>query len=297
MPLPIAFDGRVVIVTGAGKPLGLGAGYARLLAARGARVVVNDVIDPSDVVDEIRAAGGEALADLHDISTDAGALGLVESAVEAYGAVDAVVNNAGVAPQVSFPEMPLDVFDRTLRVHVFGSFSVTRHAWPYLVRSGHGRVVMVTSKAALWGSTPGLAAYGTAKAAVLGLTRQLSVVGKPDGVLVNAISPTAITSPNHPRLAVVAAHLGAHPTDPLALARRSTALVAHALAWLCHPGCSVSGEFVTAQAGHVGLLTFATTRGIDDAELTCEVVRDQWATIADPTALEVVPPFPENPFD
>ena len=292
MPSPIDFSGRVAIVTGAGRPLGLGAAYVRLLAERGARVVVNDVLDASEVVDEINASGGVAIASDHDIGALEGPAGLVDTAIEAFGGVDAVVNNAGVAPLASFPEMTFEMLERTMRVHVFGSFHVTRHAWPHLVRSGHGRVVMIASKAALWGSTPGLSAYGAAKGALLGLTRQLAPYGAPDGVCVNAVFPTAITSLQHPRMAEVAADLGVDSLEPSFLAARSAALVAALVAWLCHPDCTASGEFFKAQAGQAQLVSFAMNPGIEDHTLTIESVRDHFDTIVDTSQLRVVSPFP-----
>lgn len=290
----IDFEGRVVVVTGAGRPLGLGSAYARMLASRGARVVVNDVQDSSEVVGAITADGGAAVADNHDISTDDGARGLVEAAVNQFGALDAVVNNAGVAPMCPFPDMTWDVFDRTLKVHVYGSFFVTRYAWPYLVESGRGRVVIISSKAALWGETARIAPYGTAKAAQLGLTRQLAVEGAPHGIGVNAVFPTSMTFLHHPRAEELAGQLGMDPEDREALATRSSDLVAAVVTWLCHPDCTVSGEFFKAQAGAAQMVSYAITPGITDPGLTPESVRDRFAAICDWTGASAVPPFPDQ---
>lgn len=290
-PGRLDFGGRVAIVTGAGRPLGLGAAYARMLASRGARVVVNDVLDSSEVVESITRFGGVAVADGHDISTDDGARGLVESAVEAYGRLDAVVNNAGVAPMCPFPEMTWDVFDRTLKVHVYGSFFVTRYAWPHLIDSQQGRVVIISSKAALWGETAKIAPYGTAKGAQLGLTRQLAVEGAPHGIGVNAVFPTAMTFLEHPRAQELAGQLGMDPADRETLATRSSDLAATVVTWLCHPDCTVSGEFFKAQAGEAQRVSFAINSGIRDPGLTPETVRDRFAEILDWSGVSPISPF------
>jgi NAD(P)-dependent dehydrogenase (short-subunit alcohol dehydrogenase family) len=184
------------------------------------------------------------------------------------------------------------VVERQLAVHVFGSFAITRYAWPHLRRSGSGRVVMTSSKAALWGSTPGLSAYGAAKGAMLGLTRQLAAEGAPDGIAVNAVFPTAITMASHPRLAEVAADLGEEDPDPAVIAARSSALVAAVVAWLCHPDCNASGQFFKAQSGHVQLVSFAMNPGVEDHELSVARVRDDFAKILDTSELRVVSPLP-----
>ena len=285
------FGGRVALVTGAGRPLGLGAAYARMLASRGARVVVNDVLDSSEVVESITRDGGIAVPDGHDISTDDGARGLVESAVEAYGRLDAVVNNAGVAPMCPFPEMTWDVFDRTLKVHVYGSFFVTRYAWPHLIASTRGRVVVISSKAALWGETAQIAPYGTAKGAQLGLTRQLAVEGAPHGIGVNAVFPTAMTFLQHPRAHELAGQLGMDPANREALAERSSDLAAAVVTWLCHPDCGVSGEFFKAQAGDAQRVTFAVTPGVSDRDLSPETVRDRVDEILDESGMTPISPF------
>jgi NAD(P)-dependent dehydrogenase (short-subunit alcohol dehydrogenase family) len=262
-----------------------------MLASRRARVVVNDVEDSSEVVSAITAEGGLAVANQHDISTDQGARGLVDATIDAFGRLDAVVNNAGVAPMCSFPEMTWDIFDRTLKVHVYGSFFVTRYAWPHLVDSGCGRVVIISSKAALWGETAKIAPYGTAKGAQLGLTRQLAVEGAPHGICVNAVFPTAMTFLHHPRADELARQLGMDPSDREALAARSAELVAAVVAWLCHPDCTISGEFFKAQAGAAQRVTFSITPGIGDPALTAETVRDRFAEIVDWTGATEISPF------
>ncbi|WP_045877795.1 SDR family NAD(P)-dependent oxidoreductase [Pseudofrankia sp. DC12] len=286
MPSELRFDDRAVIVTGAGR--GLGRGYARLLAARGARVVVNDLRNAPEVVAELEGLGGKAVADGHDISTEDGARGLVQTAVDAFGAIDAIVNNAGVFPAMPFPEMTWDVFDLMQRVHIYGPFFTTRYAWPYLVESGRGRVVMVSAKATLWGETRDLTHYGTAKGAVLGMTRQLAMEGAEHGICVNAVLPSALTGVEHPRARWLAVQMGVDPDDRDAVVDRSTALAAAVVAWLCHPDCTVTGEFIRAQVGEVRRVSYAMTRGINDAGLTLEKVRDRFPEVLDPAGAAVL---------
>ena len=194
------FDGRVAVVTGAGR--GIGRAHALLLADRGASVVVNDLGGSMDgvgedpgpaaaVAAEIVAAGGAAIADSSDVATTAGSQALVEAAVERFGRVDIVVNNAGIIRWAGFPEADLDNLERHLAVHVAGSFNTTRAAWPHMVEQGYGRVVMTTS-AGLFGLPDNLS-YATAKGAVIGLTRSLTTAGAAHGIKINLIAPAAMT--------------------------------------------------------------------------------------------------------
>jgi NAD(P)-dependent dehydrogenase (short-subunit alcohol dehydrogenase family) len=273
-----------------------------MLAARGARAVVNDVQSEGaeQVVESIQDAGGVAIADGHDIATEDGARGLVDDAVDRFGGVDAIVNNAGVFPLLPFSEMTYEAFDQTLKVHTYGAYLVARHAWPHLVASGSGRIVNISSIAALWGWTFNLSPYGTAKAALLGLTRQLALEGKQHGIGANSVFPNALTridltgGPMQVRSREYAEWLGLDPSDPERVAEVSTARVAAVVAWLCHPDCTASGEFFNAQAGSVRRVFYGMTRGIRDPELTVETVRDGFDTIMDPKDAEVLPPMIEG---
>lgn len=176
--------GDVVAVTGAGS--GLGRAYALLLAAEGARVVVNDLHGADEVAAAIRAAGGQAVADTSDVASAGG--GVVDAATQAFGRLDAVINNAGVAGGGAFPDVE---FDRLLDVHLGGTVAVCKAAWPVLAQGGGGRIVN-TSSASIFGM-PGTASYVTAKAAIFGLTRALGSEGRRAGIKVNAVMPTALT--------------------------------------------------------------------------------------------------------
>jgi NAD(P)-dependent dehydrogenase (short-subunit alcohol dehydrogenase family) len=197
----LRFDDRVAIVTGAGR--GIGRVHARLLAAKGARVVVADLggeIDgrgsstaPADaVVGEIRANGGEAVACYGSVADEADVASIVETALDAFGRLDVVVNNAGIHDPAPFEALSVAQFRRMFDVHFFGTMMVTHAAWPHFVRAGYGRVVNTTSEAML-GGIPHLSSYGAAKGAVFGLTRNLATEGAAHGIRVNALAPRAHT--------------------------------------------------------------------------------------------------------
>jgi NAD(P)-dependent dehydrogenase (short-subunit alcohol dehydrogenase family) len=271
------FDERVAVVTGAGR--GIGRAYARLLAERGARVVVNDLggsIDgtgadeqPAErVVAEIGAAGGEAVADTSDISTASGASALVSTAVERFGRIDIVINNAGIIRWAGFPDADEDNLARHLAVHVGGSFNTARAAWPHLVEQGYGRIVMTTSSG-LFG-LPNNTSYAAAKAAVIGLTRSLSTAGAAHGIKINLIAPGAMT-----RMAGVEADESTPTMAP--------ELVAPMAAFLAHEDCPVTGEIYAAGFGRFARIFIAMTEGfvVDDGVPTIEDVADHWSRIND----------------
>jgi NAD(P)-dependent dehydrogenase (short-subunit alcohol dehydrogenase family) len=190
------FADQVVLVTGAGGAIG--RAHAILLGCEGAKVVVNDYGGDTrgrghstalaeGVVDEIRASGGIAVADTHDVALEGSAI--VATALEAFGGLHAVVNNAGVANGGQIDEIPVPEFDRMLAIHLGGSIAICRAAWPIMREQGYGRIVN-TSSCAFFG-LPQSSAYITAKAAVMGLTRALAQDGRGYDVKVNAIMPTA----------------------------------------------------------------------------------------------------------
>jgi NAD(P)-dependent dehydrogenase (short-subunit alcohol dehydrogenase family) len=270
----LRFDGRVAVVTGAGR--GLGAAYARLLAARGAQVVVNDLgssmagdgEDPGPaaaVVDEIVAAGGAAVADTSDVGSEAGATALVGTALERFGRIDVVVNNAGIMRWGGLPDLDEGDMTRHWNVHVGGAFHTTRAAWPHLVEQGYGRVVMTTSSGVF-----GLAnnvAYATAKGGVIGLTRSLAVAGAERDVKVNAIAPGAFT------------RMAGKGEAPLEMVPE---LVAPMVAYLAHEDCPVTGEIYAAGFGRFARAFIAQAKGfVAPAAASIEDVAAHWDAIND----------------
>ncbi len=273
------FDGRVAVVTGAGR--GIGRAYARLLAGRGAHVVVNDLgaaidgggtdVEPAaSVVAEIADSGGTAIADTHDVATVEGAQALLDGALERFGRVDAVVNNAGIVRWAAFPELDAHNLDAHLSVHVGGAFNVTRAAWPHMQAQRYGRVVMTTSTGVF--GLPNNTSYAAAKGAVIGLTRSLATAGARHGIKVNAIAPAAFT-----RMAA-----GGGDPDKLA-AQMAPELVAPMAGFLAHEDCPVTGEIYAAGAGRFARVFVASTPGYVSAggSPTIEDVAAHWAAIND----------------
>jgi NAD(P)-dependent dehydrogenase (short-subunit alcohol dehydrogenase family) len=271
----LRFDGRVAVVTGAGR--GLGRAYALLLAERGASVVVNDLgvaVDgtgedrgpAADVVAEIERAGGKALADASDVSTEDGAAALVAGAIEHFGRIDALIANAGIMRWGAFPDVDASDLYRHFAVHLGGSFFTTRAAWPHLVEQGYGRVVLTTSTGVL-----GLrdnTAYATAKGAVLGLARSLAVAGAKQGIKVNCIAPAASTRMS--RAGGNAPELPEEQAAPM-------------VAYLAHEDCPVTGEIYTAGGGRFARLFIGSTEGHvhEGDQPTIEDVAARWDDIND----------------
>jgi len=279
------FDGRVAIVTGAGR--GIGRAYARLFAERGAAVVVNDLggstagegadlAPAASVVEEITAAGGTAIADGSDVASVEGSQRLVATAVERFGRIDVVVNNAGIMRWAAMPDVDADSLDAHLAVHVGGSFNTTRAAWPHMTEQGYGRIVM-TASAGMFGH-PQNTAYATAKAGVVGLTRSVHLAGTQHGIKVNVIAPAAMT-----RLA------GPGVEDPDDDDPMAPALVAPMVAFLAHEDCPVSGEIYAAGAGRFSRIFVASTPGWlkEDGAPSVEDVAAHWAAINDEAGYSV----------
>lgn len=199
--MSIEFKGRVAIVTGAGG--GLGRQHALALAARGAKVLVNDLGGARDgsggsvnaaqaVVDEIKAAGGEAIANGASVTDFVAVQAMVQQAVDAWGRVDILVNNAGILRDKSFAKMELSDFELVVDVHLMGAVHCTKAVWALMNEQKYGRIVMTTSSSGLYGNF-GQSNYGAAKMALVGLMQTLSIEGAKNDIRVNCLAPTAAT--------------------------------------------------------------------------------------------------------
>ncbi|HLM18904.1 MAG TPA: SDR family NAD(P)-dependent oxidoreductase [Acidimicrobiia bacterium] len=274
-----SFEGRVAVVTGAGR--GIGRAHARLLADLGASVVVNDLggsmagsganAGPAaEVVDEIVGAGGIAVADTSDVSREEGARTLIATAMERFGRIDAVVNNAGIIRWAGFPEADGENLDSHLAVHVGGSFYTARAAWPHFVTQGYGRIVNTTSSGMF--GLPNNVGYATAKAAVVGLTRSLATAGAPHGIRCNLVAPAAFT-----RMA------GAADAESPMATTMAPELVAPMVAFLAHDRCPVTGEIYSAGAGRFARIFIAQAEGYVDTTgaPTVDDVAAHWTEIND----------------
>lgn len=283
------FDGRVAIVTGAGR--GLGRAHALLLAERGAKVVVNDLggskegegsdAGPAnEVANEIIAAGGMAVADTNNVGSEKGCHALVQTAIREFGRIDIVVNNAGISRWATFPEADAENLETTLDVHLRGTWHTTRAAWPYMEQQGYGRIITTTSTGML--GLPDNLAYATAKGALIGFTRSLAVAAAPKGILVNCVAPNSVTRPSlsadKPNIVT------ANQMDDGRVQAMQTDLVSPMVAYLSHESCEVNGEILVAGAKRFARWFMGFTPGwLDEGEgtPTVEDVAAHWNEIND----------------
>ena len=275
----LRFDDRVAIVTGAGA--GLGREYALLLGARGARVVVNDYggdtrgrgrsEEPAAAVaEEIRSAGGIAVANSYSVAESEAGAAIVTEAVERFGRVDIVIHNAGIGGGIgAFEDLKDHHLEAVMRTHLFGAFHVLRPAWRIMKAQGYGRVVNTSSATAL--GVEGSFDYPAAKAGLIGLSRSLAVDGRKHGIRVNAIMPLAYT-----RMAAgvqnEAIREWMENTFP---AQKVAALVAY----LCHETAPVSGEIFSVGGGRAARVTTNVFPGFKESDPSIESIRDHWSDV------------------
>jgi NAD(P)-dependent dehydrogenase (short-subunit alcohol dehydrogenase family) len=279
----LRFDGRVAIVTGSGGNPSLGRAHAMLLASRGAKVVVNDIgSDPEmrhypgtanaeAVAGEIRAAGGEAVADTNSVATPEGAEAIIQTALDAFGRLDILVNNAAISISAPIDEMTPHDFRRHIDVNLMGTIWCCQAAWPHMKSARYGRIVNTTSS-----SMTGFAAhaaYATSKGGVWSLTRCLAAEGAGLGIKVNAVSPGAFT-----RLAS-STLLDDSPLLQHARANLPAELSSPAVAYLAHEDCPVTGECIDSVGGTVQRTYISQTPGFSDTGLTIETVAARWDEI------------------
>ena len=276
----IRFDNKVAVITGAGN--GLGKSHALFLASRGARVVVNDLggtvagtggsrAVADTVVEEITAAGGEAVANYDTVATEEGGKRVIQTALDTFGTVDILINNAGNVRDKSFAKMDLDDFRSLIDVHLMGAVYCTHAAWPIMREKGFGRVVMTTSSAGLYGNH-GHTNYGTAKMALIGLMNSLKEEGRRYNITVNAIAPIALTRMSEPA------------TTPQYAPLMKPEFVTAAVAWLCAPDNTDSGHIIQAGVGYYAKIEVREATGVlFDSETIPqpEQIRDRYPEIAD----------------
>ena len=253
--MDLRFDDRVVVITGAGQ--GLGRSHALEYARRGAKVVVNDLGGSTKgdgssssvaqaVVDEIRGAGGEAVA-----NTDSVEQGdkIVQTALDSFGRVDVVVNNAGILRDASFGKMSDEDWDLIYRVHLLGSFKVTKAAWPHMREAAYGRIIMTTSVAGIYGNF-GQANYSACKLALFGLAQTLALEGASKNILVNTVGPTAGSR-------LTASVLPKEVTDAL-----KPEYVTPAVILLTHASATMTGKLFEVGGGWVSQTRWEQTQGV-----------------------------------
>ncbi len=272
------FEDRVAIVTGAGG--GLGKSHALMLASHGAKVVVNDLgaaLDGSgepskvadQVVEEIKAAGGEAVANYDGVDSAEGAERIVQTALDTFGRVDIVVNNAGILRDGSFAKMSLENWDAVLRVHLSGTMNVSRAAWPRFREAKFGRIINTTSAAGLYGNF-GQANYSAAKMGIVGFTQTLAQEGAKYDIKTNAIAPVAKSRMTETIL------------PPEVLAKLEPGLVSPLVLRLAAADCPVSGRVYAVGGGYVARVAVMEAKGANlGQKFGVDDLIERWAEIED----------------
>lgn len=273
----LRFDGRVAVITGAGR--GLGRSYALLLASRGCKVVVNDngsvtTGDGADegvaqsVVNEIVAAGGEAIACTESVATPEGGRAIIQAALDAWGRIDALIHNAGNVRYGSLRELSDEDFNAVLDVHLKGGFHLVRAAMGPMCDAGYGRIVLTSSVGGLYGNS-NCVNYAVSKAGMIGLNNVAALEGEAHGVKSNIIVPGAVTR--------MAEGLDISQYPPMEPEK-----VAPVVAYLCHEDCAVTGEMISSMASRVSRMYVAETEGvyrpdwsIEDVAAAMEKVHDK----------------------
>jgi len=278
--MTIRYDNRVAVITGAGS--GLGRSHALFLASRGAKVVVNDLggaVDGSGastsagekVVAEIKAAGGEAVANSDSVATPDGAARIIQSAIDNYGQIDILINNAGNLRDKSFAKLQPEDFDAVVDVHLSGSAYCTLAAWPHMKEAGYGRIVMTTSSAGLFGNF-GQGNYAAAKMGVYGLMNALKHEGRKFNININTLAPMALTR--------MTEDIMSDKIKPLVKPEFVTPIVA----WFCAEENTTSGDVVEAGAGYYAKVQIVEGAGVvlGGGEIpTPELIQENYDKIAD----------------
>lgn len=270
------FDGRVAVITGSGR--GLGFEYARLLASRGAKVVINDNgsalagegTDTSvaqQAVDAIRAAGGEAVACTDSVATPEGGKAIIEAALDTWGRIDVLVHNAGNTRFDSFAEITYEEFRSVVDVHLMGGFNVTRAAFPHMCQAGYGRVVLTGSIGGIY-TMAQTVPYAVSKSGMIGLSNIIAIEGAEHGVKSNIILPGAVT-----RMA--------EGLDTSQYPAMGPEMVAPVVGYLCHEDCAVTAELYVSVAGRIARAYVTETHGVYRPDWTIDAVAEELDAIRD----------------
>ena len=279
----IRFDGQVAIVTGAGG--GLGRAHALELARRGAKVVVNDLggsVDGSGgssaaaeaVVAEIKAAGGEAIANGASVTDDTGVANMIQQAMDTWGRIDILIANAGILRDKSFSKMEIADFDAVMAVHLMGTVKPVKAAWEIMKAQNYGRIIVTTSSTGLYGNF-GQANYGAAKLSLVGFMNTMKIEGAKNNIRINAISPVAAT------------RMTENLMPPQMLELLKPEYVTPGVIYLVSEDAP-SGTILTAGAGVFSVARIYETDGIclKEGGITAEEIAANWSTITDPTGQE-----------
>jgi NAD(P)-dependent dehydrogenase (short-subunit alcohol dehydrogenase family) len=287
------FDNRVAVVTGGGR--GLGREHALLLAKRGAKVVINDIgadmagggfdAGPAEeVVQEIKAAGGEAVACTDTVATPEGGEAIIKKALDTWGRIDILVHNAGNTRRIPLKDYTQEDFMAVVNVHLMGAFHLVRPSFPLMLKQKYGRVVMTGSAVGIYGNKNAVP-YAVSKAGMIGLCNNIALEGGDDNVKANMILPGAVT-----RLAKGLDTSFYPPT-------MGPELVAPVVAWLCHESCSVNAEMFSAMGARVSTAYILESKGVFRDDWTIESVAENMDAIRDRKDPVTFPPAPSGFID
>lgn len=288
----LRFDGRVAVITGGGR--GLGRAHALLLASRGCKVVINDpgvsmagdatAEGPAEALAaEIRAAGGEAIANLDSVATPEGGKAIIDAALDAYGRIDILIHSAGNVRRGSLSNLAYEDFTAVLDVHLKGAYHVVREAFPHMMAQGYGRIVLTSSINGLYGKADNVT-YSLCKAGFMGLSNTAAIEGQHSNVRSNLIVPAAVT-----RMSEGIDTSKFPPMEP--------EMVAPMVAYLCHEDCTATGEMYVAMGGRLGRAWVAENAGVYRPEWSLESVAGEFAEVRDGGATLAFPPVPDGQLD